>query len=69
MKLMKARRWAEREFAEGSEPDIKTIRKWVESGEIAGKIIGGNVYVYEYQLAGLSVSITKTVHQLLSESI
>lgn len=26
MKLMKARRWAEREFAEGSEPDIKTIR-------------------------------------------
>ncbi|MFA9209430.1 MAG: hypothetical protein ACEQSN_14730 [Yersinia sp. (in: enterobacteria)] len=68
MKLMKARRWAEREFAEGSEPDIKTIRKWVESGEIAGRIIGGNVYVYEYQFAGLSVSTTKTVHQLLVES-
>ncbi|WP_320152139.1 hypothetical protein [uncultured Tolumonas sp.] len=68
MKLMKAKRWADREFASGSQPDLKTMKKWVESGEIAGKIIGGTVYVYEYQLAGLSISTTKTVHQLLAES-
>ncbi|MCT8866957.1 hypothetical protein K5M78_06025 [Shewanella xiamenensis] len=67
MKLMKAMAWAKREFAEGSIPDNKTIRRWVERNVIAGRVIDGNTYVFDTERAGVDSNVSKTVQELLRE--
>jgi hypothetical protein len=67
MRLMKASAWANREFCDGSRPDRKTIRRWVERQVIAGRIIDGNTYVFDTERAGVESHVSQTVQQLLRE--
>jgi len=45
MKLIKASQFRARYFEKGSEPDIKTLKKWIDDGEIPGKVMGSIYYV------------------------
>lgn len=45
MLMMTAKQYREENFAEGSRPDIATIRGWIKRGELPGKKIGGTYYV------------------------
>ncbi len=47
MKLIVASRWAEKYFEPGSRPDLRTVRAWIASGEVPGKVIGKRAYVDE----------------------
>ncbi|RBP73448.1 hypothetical protein V8687_09650 [Shewanella baltica] len=67
MKLMKAMAWAKREFADGSVPDNKTVRRWVERNVIAGRVIDGNTYVFETEKAGVDSHVSQAVQALLRE--
>lgn len=42
-KLMKASQWGRREFSNGSIPDNRTIKRWVENGLLMGRIVDGSV--------------------------
>lgn len=44
-KLMTVREWRERYFSESSAPSELTVRRWLQSGEVPGRKIGGNWYV------------------------
>lgn len=44
-RLMKIAEFREKCFEEGSQPTMKTIRAWVDSGEIPGERIGSGYYV------------------------
>lgn len=66
-KLMKSKVWAAREFVTGSEPSPGTIKKWVEEGVIAGRIIGRTTYVFDTEKAGVESHIAAAVSQLLRE--
>jgi len=45
MSLMRVTEYRETTFSPNSRPSITTIKKWINNGDIAGKIIGGNYYV------------------------
>ena len=45
MKLIKATRFRTEYFHPGSEPDIKTLKKCIDAGELPGKVIGTIYYV------------------------
>ena len=45
MKLMKATQFRQRYFEKGSEPDMKTLKKCIDEGELPGKRIGTIYYV------------------------
>lgn len=45
MKLIRASTFAERYFDAGDRPDKRTVRSWVESGIVPGRIVGTVVYV------------------------
>lgn len=45
MKLQKASIWVNEHFAEDSRPCLRTIRKWIETGVLAGHVIDNRVYV------------------------
>lgn len=47
-KLMTVRAWREKYFVEGSAPSELTVRRWLASGEVPGRKIGGNWYVDEH---------------------
>ncbi|WP_404389947.1 hypothetical protein [Pseudoalteromonas phenolica] len=64
-KLMRASQWAKREFAPGSVPTARTLRGWVESGHVAGRIIGGAVFIFDTEKAGLDAEISSAVSSLL----
>ncbi|AZZ97983.1 hypothetical protein [Pseudoalteromonas sp. R3] len=64
-KLMRASQWARREFAQGSIPTARTLRNWVESGEVAGRIIGSAVFIFESEKAGLDTQVSQAVAKLL----
>lgn len=52
-KLMTVREWRERYFTAASAPSELTVRRWLQSGEVPGRKIGGNWYVDEQEwLAG-----------------
>ncbi len=46
--LIKAQRWIEQSFAEGSRPSINTVRKWFNDGEIDGVELGKSLYIEVY---------------------
>lgn len=48
MNLMTPTAWAEKYFEEGSRPSEATMRRWLGSGEIVGRKVGGNWYVDEH---------------------
>ena len=66
IKLMKASVWAKREFSQGSIPDGRTIRKWVENGKIKGRIIDSSIYVFENQTFGVKSEVSATVDALIA---
>jgi hypothetical protein len=43
--LMKITDYRERRFAEGSAPDLRTLKRLIDEAELAGKRIGRNYYV------------------------
>ncbi len=43
--LMKITDYRERRFAEGSAPDLRTLKRLIDEAELAGKRIGKNYYV------------------------
>lgn len=45
MKLMKATKFRLEYFDKGSEPDIKTVKRLIDDGELPGKRIGTIYYV------------------------
>ena len=65
VKLMKAKAWAQREFEAESLPCSITLKKWVESGYISGRVIGGTTYVFADQKAGLDTEVSHAVSELL----
>ncbi|WP_140919736.1 hypothetical protein [Limnobaculum xujianqingii] len=67
-KLMKASQWKTRGFSSGSEPDNRTIKKWIENGTLAGRVINGTSYVYESEKYGVSSQISSIVAELVRES-
>ena len=52
-KLMKASQWGRREFSNGSIPDNRTIKRWVENGLLMGRIVDGSVFVCETEKWGV----------------
>lgn len=44
---MKASLWASREFEVNSQPDNRTIKRWIETGKIQGRIIDERAYVFQ----------------------
>lgn len=47
MRLITVDQFRERFFAPGSQPDRRTVRSWIESGQIPGRIVGQRYYVDE----------------------
>lgn len=45
MKLMKVSEFRRTYFTEGSIPDVKTIKKAIDNGELVGQTIGNMYYV------------------------
>ena len=45
MQLMRVKPWIAATFAEGSRPTTTTVNKWIERGEIPGRVIAGVAYV------------------------
>jgi hypothetical protein len=63
MKLMKATRFRTRYFEKGSQPDMKTIKKWIDDGEVPGQVMGAIYYV---DLDRLKVSNNPLVNKVLA---
>ena len=45
MNLIKATQFRVRCFEKGSEPNIKTLKRWIDDGEIPGRVMGSTYYV------------------------
>lgn len=67
-KLMKAREWSTREFANSSAPLNRTIKSWILRGVIRGMIVDGKVYVYEDQHFGMAPAVSSAVSDLIAAS-
>ncbi len=67
-KLMKAKSWGLREFEIGSVPDNRTIKHWIETGKLKGKIIDGSVWVNSSEKWGVESSISSCVSRLIRDS-
>jgi len=48
MRLITAQIWLERYFEEGSRPADLTLQRWLRSGKVPGKKVGGSWYVDEH---------------------
>jgi len=48
VRLLTASAWAEKYFAEGSRPAEITLARWLRSGKIPGRKVGGTWYVDEH---------------------
>lgn len=47
MKLISIPRWREQHFVEDSAPDEVTIRRWLRSGKLPGRKVGGTWFIDE----------------------
>lgn len=66
-KLMKASQWGRREFSNGSIPDNRTIKRWVENGLLMGRIVDGSVFVCETEKWGIDSMVSQAVRKLINE--
>lgn len=48
MRLMTIPDWSEKYFSERSRPSEQTVRRWLKSGALAGRKVGGAWYVDEH---------------------
>ncbi|MCG9698366.1 hypothetical protein [Shewanella sp. Isolate11] len=67
-RLMKASKWAEREFTKCSAPQNRTIKNWVLKGKVRGKVVDENVFVFENERFGIPKHISDTVSALIAAS-
>ncbi|WP_026971628.1 hypothetical protein [Aliagarivorans marinus] len=67
-KLMRATKWAQREFSEGSVPTSRTLRRWIETGVVRGTVIEDISYIEEDQSFVLSVKTAQVVDELVKLS-
>ena len=67
-KLMKASQWGRREFEPGSEPDNRTIKRWIENGLLQGRIVDGAVWVCSSEKWGVDSVISQAVTKLIQEA-
>lgn len=65
MKLMKASLWASREFEVNSQPDNRTIKRWIETGKIQGRIIDERAYVFSTEKFGVDHRVSAHVNKLI----
>ncbi|SOB76129.1 hypothetical protein SAMN04488490_1805 [Marinobacter sp. LV10R510-11A] len=63
MKLMKATQFRIRYFEKGSEPDMKTLKKLIEEGDLPGQKMGTIYYV---DLDRIKVSSNPLVNKVLA---
>lgn len=47
MRLITIPKWRERHFEDDSAPDDVTVRRWLRTGKLAGKKVGGTWYIDE----------------------
>lgn len=66
-KLMKASQRGRREFSDGSIPDNRTIKRWVENGLLMGRIVDGSVFVCETEKWGVDSMVSQAVRKLINE--
>ncbi|MDC9616261.1 hypothetical protein PSI19_20910 [Xenorhabdus khoisanae] len=66
-KLMKASAWGNREFEIGSIPDNRTIKRWIEIGQLRGKIVDGSAWVYSSEKWGVDSIISSQVNKLIKD--
>lgn len=66
-KLMKANAWGRREFEKGSEPDNRTIKRWIEVGILKGRIVDGAIWVNSSEQWGVESAVSSYVNQLIQE--
>lgn len=52
--LVKASIWLLETFEESSRPNVRTIKRWVETGKIIGTVINGVTYVERNQDISIS---------------
>lgn len=45
MRLITVEEFRKRYFVSGSEPDTRTIRAWIDKGELIGRVVGKLYYV------------------------
>lgn len=64
-RLIRSGTWVKQTFEEGYRPTPKTVRKWVESGVLPGKIIDDVVYVdaLAFDLGGPVFEIPKPIEK------
>ncbi len=43
--LVKAEQWIAETFVEGSQPDIRRVKRWIDKGVIVGTIIDSRAYI------------------------
>jgi hypothetical protein len=48
MKLLSAHAWAEKYFAPESRPAEITVMRWLRSGKVPARKVGGNWYIDEH---------------------
>lgn len=65
---MKASAWAKREFENGSIPDNRTIKKWVESGILKGRVVDSSVWIISTERWGIESVISSCVDELIKAS-
>ncbi|MFV8941828.1 hypothetical protein [Moellerella wisconsensis] len=65
---MKASAWAKREFENGSIPDNRTIKKWVESGILRGRVVDSSVWIISTERWGIESVISSCVDELIKAS-
>ena len=45
MKLIKADLWRKEQFADGSQPCLRTVKRWFVKGKLNGKLIEGKLFI------------------------
>lgn len=66
MALMKVSQYRREHFAEGSRPSVNTIKKWVDNGEVYGKVIGGMYYVDPDKIVTANPLVDKVLNRYAS---
>lgn len=49
MKLLSVSEWLARYFDESSKPSERTIRRWITSGQVPARKVGGTWYIDEHR--------------------
>lgn len=49
MRLITLQRFAEKYFEEESRPNLQNLRRWIQTGKLAGRKVGGTWYIDELE--------------------